>query len=250
MNATTLPGRRDRRSRRTAVGRAGATGLTAEGMTRRGRVRRRYGDSWLLDEDASRQDRSVTTSGETFPSTIRLTGLGLHLREWTDDDLPVMVELFDEPQFDQWTPLASPFDLSAAQAYLSKAREERNADRRVQLAITTDGHAAMGEVLLIRRDEDGGQAAELGYGIGAKYRRQRLAARAVQLMTDYAYDILTIDRVILRIAPENTASEAVARTTGFHLTDEEPILRERANGGSVRLRTWAYRPGRRASSAC
>jgi RimJ/RimL family protein N-acetyltransferase len=194
----------------------------------------------LLDEDGSRQNQSVTTSEETFPSTIRLTGLGLHLREWTDDDLPVMVELFDDPQFDQWTPLASPFDLPVAQAYLSRAQEQRNAGRVVQLAVTTDGHAALGEVLLVRREEDGRQAAELAYGIGAKHRRQRLAARAVELMTRYARDTLAIDRVILRIAPENTASEAVARTTGFHLTDEEPIVRERPNGRSVRLRTWAY----------
>lgn len=183
----------------------------------------------------------MTTSEEAFPSTVRLTGLGIHLREWTDDDLPVMVELFADPQFYQWTPLASPFDLSAAQAYLSRAREQRDAGRVVQLAVTTDGHAAMGEVLLIRREEDGRHAAELAYGIGAKHRRRRLAARAVELMTRYAHDTLAFDRVILRIAPENTASEAVARTTGFHLTDEEPIIRERPDGRTVRLRTWAYR---------
>jgi RimJ/RimL family protein N-acetyltransferase len=213
------------------------------------RVRTRYDGPRLLDEDAFRQDQSVTTSEGTFPSIIRLTGSGLHLREWTDDDLPVMVELFDDPQFDRWTPLASPFDLPAAQAYLSRAREQRNAGRVVQLAVTTDGHAAVGEVLLVRREEDGRQAAELAYGIGAKYRRQRLAARAVELMTRYARNALAIDRVILRIAPENTASEAVARITGFYLTDDEPIVRERPNGRSVRLRTWAYRLGSSTSAA-
>jgi hypothetical protein len=50
----------------------------------------------------------MTALGSTengFPPAIRLSGLGLHLREWTDDDLPVMVELFDEPQVHRWTPL-------------------------------------------------------------------------------------------------------------------------------------------------
>ncbi|GAA4509162.1 hypothetical protein GCM10023191_069970 [Actinoallomurus oryzae] len=51
------------------------------------------------------------------------------------------------------------------------------------------------------------------------------------------------ERVILRIAPGNAASEAVARASGFHLTDEEPVIRERPNGRSLRLHTWAYRPG-------
>jgi RimJ/RimL family protein N-acetyltransferase len=196
----------------------------------------------LADKDGSGQDRFVTTTGETFPSTIRLAGLGLQLREWTDADLPVMAELFDDPQFDRWTPLASPFDLPAAQAYLSKAREQRSAGRVIQLVITTDGHDALGEILLVRREEDGPQVAELAYGIGAEHRRRRLAARAVQLMTGYAYDVLAMNRVILRIAPDNAASEAVARTTGFHLTDEDPIIRERATGRSVRLLTWAHRP--------
>ncbi len=184
----------------------------------------------------------MTTHEGTFPSSVRITGSGLHLREWTDDDLHVMVELFDDPEFSQWTPLASPFDLSAARAYLTGAREKREAGRVMQLAITTDGQAAMGEVLLIHREENGEHAAEIAYGIGAEYRRRRLAARAVELMTRYACDTLTTERVILRIAPENMASEAVARTTGFHLTDEEPVIRERPDGRSVRLRTWRYRP--------
>ncbi|MGR6919510.1 hypothetical protein ACU635_35200 [[Actinomadura] parvosata] len=41
------------------------------------------------------------------------------MREWTADDLPVMVELFGDPQVDRWTPLRSPFDLAAAHSYLA-----------------------------------------------------------------------------------------------------------------------------------
>jgi hypothetical protein len=35
-------------------------------------------------------------------STIGLSGLGPHLREWTDADLPVMAELFDDPEVSRW----------------------------------------------------------------------------------------------------------------------------------------------------
>jgi RimJ/RimL family protein N-acetyltransferase len=125
----------------------------------------------------ARENQSMTTPApaeHSFPSRITLSGLGLHLREWTDEDLPVMVELFDEPQIARWTPLASPFDLSAAQAYLAKAREAHVAGRGIQLAITTDGRQARGEILLYRAGEDG-QDAELAYAIGARHRRQRLA---------------------------------------------------------------------------
>jgi hypothetical protein len=64
---------------------------------------------------------------------IQLSGLGLHLREWTDEDLPTMVELFDDPAVDRWPPLRSPFDLTAARTYLDQSRKGRAGGRGVQL---------------------------------------------------------------------------------------------------------------------
>jgi RimJ/RimL family protein N-acetyltransferase len=189
----------------------------------------------------------VTASDETrpehirpcFPASIRLQCQGLILREWTEDDLPVMAELFDEPEVDRWTPLRAPFDLAAARAYLDTARQRRSADRRIQLAITTDGHQPLGEILLFRTETSG--EAELAYAIGAAHRHQRLASRAVQVITGYAYTTLAIDRVLLRIPAGNTASAAVARATGFHLTNAEPIIRD---GARDELLTWLHNPPR------
>jgi RimJ/RimL family protein N-acetyltransferase len=183
-------------------------------------------------------------NADSGPPAIQVSGLGLHLREWTDDDLSVMVELFDEPQLHRWTPLPSPFDLQAARAYLSKAREGSADGGRIQLAITTDGQHPRGEILLFRTGADG-RDAELGYGVGARHRRLRLAARAVELMTGYAYDTLAMSRVILRIDPANAASAAVARATGFELTGDDPVIRER-DGRRVSLLTWCHDRGRTA----
>lgn len=171
-----------------------------------------------------------------FPPDIHLTGLGLALREWADDDVSTMVDLFDDPEVDRFTPLHAPFDLAAARTYLDQARRRRAADLRIQLAITTDGHQPLGEILLFRA-ATGDNDAELAYAIGAKYRRQRLAARAVCLITEYAYTTLAMDRVLLRIPAANTASAAVARATGFHLTDVPPVTRESARD---HLLTWQH----------
>ncbi|MFF5264989.1 GNAT family N-acetyltransferase [Actinomadura viridis] len=175
--------------------------------------------------------------GDRFPCPIRLAGLGLTLREWSDQDVPAMVELFDEPQVDRWTPLRAPFDVVAARAYLDTARRRRAEDRRLQLAITTDGHQPMGEILLFRTGVPG--EVELAYAIGAAHRRQGLAARAVQIIIGYAYDVLAMNQILLRIAPGNTASVAVARSTGFHLTSAPPLIRE---GSRDSLLTWQHRP--------
>ncbi|MFC4060903.1 GNAT family N-acetyltransferase [Planomonospora corallina] len=182
------------------------------------------------------------TSGNpstVFAPSISLSGQGIRLREWTDADLPAMAGLFDDPQIDRWTPIRSPFTVGDARAYLTRAREGRAAGTRIHLAITGEGGAAQGEVLLFRagpHDSD----AELGYAIGAPYRRRGLATRAVRLMTGYAYGTLGMGRVLLRIAPGNEASAAVARAAGFHLTGDEPVVRDRA-GEPVSLLTWCHR---------
>ncbi|MFC6577104.1 GNAT family N-acetyltransferase [Planomonospora parontospora] len=173
--------------------------------------------------------------------SVTVSGLGLHLRDWTDEDLPAMAALFDEPQVDRWTPLRSPFTLETARAYLARARQGRAAGLRLQLAVTEDGGAPLGEVLLFRASPDE-RDAELGYAIGAAHRRRGLATRAVRLMTDYAYDTLAMDRVLLRIAPDNEASAAVARSAGFRLTDDEPVVRDRGDG-TVSLLTWRHDRG-------
>lgn len=94
------------------------------------------------------------------PAEIRLTGHGLVLREWTEEDLGTMVELFDDPDVAYRTPLVSPFDLAAARAYLQKARRARAEGRGVHLAITADGQKAQGEVMLNR------SIGSLGYAVG------------------------------------------------------------------------------------
>ncbi|MEV0406017.1 GNAT family N-acetyltransferase [Actinoallomurus sp. NPDC050550] len=182
---------------------------------------------------------TASNGGIIVPAAIQLTGSGLILREWDDDDVPAMAELFDEPHIDRWAPLRAPFDQAAARAYLDLARRRRAAGRRLQLAITTDGHRPLGEILLFPTGAPG--EVELAYAIGAAHRRQRLAGRAVQLITAYAYayDTLAATRVIVRIPAGNTASAAVARTAGFQLTTAPLISRE---GARDPLHTWLHRP--------
>jgi RimJ/RimL family protein N-acetyltransferase len=186
------------------------------------------------------QEPIPVDTGNRFPDDIRICGHGLILREWTDQDPPIMVELFDDPAVDRFTPLRSPFDLTAARAYLNRARERRTADLRIQLAITTDGGRPRGEILLFRAGDDRHEA-ELAYAIGPAHRRQGLAARAVRLISEYAYGTLAMRRLYLRIPAENPASAAVARTTGFRLTDDPPVTRE---GARYPLHTWQHHPDR------
>ncbi|MEU9287405.1 GNAT family N-acetyltransferase [Streptomyces sp. NPDC048275] len=182
----------------------------------------------------------------TLPTPLRLEGFGIHLREWSDDDGPDLVAMYDDPEIDRWTPVASPFDAEAARKYLAAARDQRAAGHSVQLAVITDGGPAQGEILLFRSAADE-RDVELAYGVGAAHRGHGLASRAVRLVTEYVVLHIAVRRVVLRIEEGNTASERVAKATGFALTDDEPVVRT-AKGREVVLRTWSH-PGGDAEQA-
>ncbi|WP_405924586.1 GNAT family N-acetyltransferase [Streptomyces sp. NBC_00035] len=138
------------------------------------------------------------TARPTVPARLRLSGEGVVLREWTENDLPAMTELFDDPEIAHWTPLAAPFDLAAARAYLATARQARVDGLRVQPAVTTDCRPPLGEVLVIYRNAND-RTASLGYSVGAAHRGRRLGSSALTVMTEYAHHTMDLPRVTLSI---------------------------------------------------
>ncbi len=164
---------------------------------------------------------------------IKITGKGIVLREWTSADLLAMAGIFDDRQVAYRTPLASPFGVEAARAYLQKIQRGRAAGTRLHLAVTTDGGAPCGEVLLnlTRRT--------IAYTIGAAFRGQGLAGRAADLLTSYAHEVIGLAQVRAEIEPDNHPSIAVAERIGYRLSGEAP---EQVDDGrrTYSLRTWIH----------
>ncbi|MGW0855863.1 GNAT family N-acetyltransferase [Streptomyces sp. NPDC002690] len=175
-------------------------------------------------------------SGTTpsFPERLELSGEGLVLRDWTEADLTAMPELFDDPDTAYWTPIVSPFGEAAARARLDLARRSRADGTTILLAVTVDGGAPLGEVMLRRAPE----GTEIGYAIGPAHRGRGLAPRAVLLMAAYAFGELGAERVILELEAENRASVAVAAKAGFGLLDV-PLITGEEKGRPFVLQTWA-----------
>ncbi len=144
-----------------------------------------------------------------------------------------MQELFDDPAVAYWTPLESPFDHAAALRYLSDVEQAHRGNRRLHLAVTTDGRAALGEVQLNRA------TGSIGYIIGGDHRGQGLAVRALQAVTDYAHTTLELPVVILEIEADNRPSVAVARSAGFEPTATPPEA-VTDKGRTYELYTWRH----------
>ncbi|MFK0296460.1 GNAT family N-acetyltransferase [Streptomyces sp. NPDC090442] len=179
----------------------------------------------------------MSSSTSPFPDQIKLTEEGLVLRDWTEADLAAMPDLFDHPDVAYWTPIVSPFDEAAARARLDRDRQLRAEGTTILLAITVDGCAPLGEVMLRRAPE----GTEIGYAVGPAYRGQGLAARAVRVMAAYAFEQLDVDQVILELEAENAASVAVATKAGFSLLDA-PLIEGEEKGRPYALQTWGLRP--------
>ncbi|NED86669.1 GNAT family N-acetyltransferase [Streptomyces sp. SID11233] len=175
----------------------------------------------------------MTSNTSPFPARIELAGEGLVLRDWTEADLAAMPDLFDHPDIAHWTPIVSPFDEKAARARLDRARQLREEGSTILLAITTDGGAPLGEVMLRRAPE----GTELGYAVGPAHRGHGLAARAVRLMAGYAFEELGADQVILELEADNAASVGVATRAGFSLLDI-PLIEGEEKGRPYTLQTW------------
>ena len=161
---------------------------------------------------------------------VRVLGEGLILREWTEADLPALVELFNNVEAARWTPLAAPFDLRAAERYLDSGQADPG---RLHLAITTDGRRPLGEVLLSLEFQS------IGVAIAPAFRGQGLALRALNLITAYAHETLGLVRLIAEIEPGNAASQAVARRAGYRLLDGEPH-QVAGRGREVSVFTWEH----------
>ncbi|MGG8406120.1 GNAT family N-acetyltransferase [Streptomyces sp. 12297] len=175
----------------------------------------------------------MSSTASSFPERIELSGEGLVLRDWTEADLAAMPELFDHPDIAYWTPIVTPFDEAAARTRLDRARQLRADGTAILLAITLDGGAPLGEVMLRRAPE----GTELGYAVGPAHRGQALAARAVRVMAGYAFEELGADQVILELEAENAASVTVAAKAGFQLLDV-PLITGQEKGRPYSLQTW------------
>lgn len=85
---------------------------------------------------------------------------------------------------------------------------------RAGFAILDGDGVFLGFVAVVDHDAEGAQA-EIGYVVAPEARGRGIAARALGLLTEWALDDLGLQRVELRIDPENVASIRVAERCGY-----------------------------------
>lgn len=134
------------------------------------------------------------------------------LDRMTRTDIPTLVDAIDDHVL-RWLPLPSPYTHADAVAFLEWQQEMADRGMTLNFAVRTEvGGPLVGSAGLHFRNGPG--VAEVGYWIAAPARGRGLAARAMRLLAELAFDRYGARRLEALILPGNTASRRVAERAG------------------------------------
>ena len=138
------------------------------------------------------------------------------LREWTLDDVPMLVEACNDPDTLHWIPfIPRPYTQDDARAFISG---EATPGQR-QFAITESGRPSGSIGISVNETLRSGH---IGYWCAPQARGRGVTTRALRLVCRHGFEDLNLERLELVTDPDNLASQRVAEKVGFR---REGILR-------------------------
>ena len=155
----------------------------------------------------------------------------VRLRLIADEDLAAIVEAVQDPDIPRFTTVPTPYGEDEAKLWQRTAAAglRSGSDLATVIGDAEDG-TLLGSVGLHNLDPESGRCSA-GYWVAAPARGRGIAARALRLLSAYAFREFGVQRIELWIEPANTASLGVAEAVGFH---REGLLRSFMHVGGER----------------
>jgi ribosomal-protein-serine acetyltransferase len=91
------------------------------------------------------------------------------------------------------------------------------------LALWIEHRGAIAGIIHLREVSPANKKAVIGYWVGAPYRGRGFARKATRAISTYAFRVRGLNRLEIRCATGNTASQAVPTALGYH---QEGVLRQ------------------------
>lgn len=101
-------------------------------------------------------------------------------------------------------------------AHIHKTMKEREDGETLAYGIKYEG-SIVGHISVMHLNK----RPEIGYWIAAEYSGKGVTTRAVEALTNYAFQALGVNKIIIRANPKNIASNKVAEKAGYVLAGEE-----------------------------
>ncbi|MFF9487429.1 GNAT family N-acetyltransferase [Streptomyces sp. NPDC014676] len=150
----------------------------------------------------------------TFPS-ISISTERLVLRPFDTDDVPALAEMMNDEQVGAWTDVPQPFSEQAARTWITEyAPSERARGNGLDLAVTEFLTQRLVGVIQLAKTDWHVRSTELSYIIAPWARGEGYASEAALATAQWLFNDQKFERIELRTAADNTASQQVAQKIG------------------------------------
>ena len=152
----------------------------------------------------------------------------VHIRPWRAGDADALHRLVRESRasLSRWLPWChAGYGLADARSWIDHSLASWQARSAFPFAVVNaDTGTLLGSAGLSRFDV-AQKIANLGYWVGAPFVGQGIAAAAAREAARFGFDDLGLQRILVRVLPDNHASLGVARKLGarYESTAQDPV---------------------------
>jgi RimJ/RimL family protein N-acetyltransferase len=152
---------------------------------------------------------------EAFPP-VELTADRLLLRAYRLEDAADVQRACSDAETQRWLPLPNPYTLEHAVAWSTSLTEAiRESGAGIEWAAARRGDQSFVGAFGLKRLDWRGRTGEIGYWVAPWARGEGLATEAVRAIARWFLVDSCFERLELRAAPGNLASQRVAEKAGF-----------------------------------
>ena len=141
---------------------------------------------------------------------VELLWRNVYLRLPIDADAADALLMFRDPDIALWYPAPAVVDLQSAQEWCRRGADWSEGDHATFTIVDQDKGRLVGNISLMNIDLVDQRSASIAYRTAPWARRQGVASDAVEAVTKWAFDTLTIERIRLEHSVSNAASCGVA----------------------------------------
>ncbi|MFG2605370.1 GNAT family N-acetyltransferase [Streptomyces sp. NPDC048514] len=150
----------------------------------------------------------------TFPN-ISISTERLVLRPLDEDDVPALAAMMNDEQIAAWTDVPQPFTEGGARHWITEyTAAERTAGRGLDLAVTEFLTQRLVGIVQLTKTNWRIRSTELSYIVAPWARGEGYASEAALATAQWLFGDQKFERIEIRTAADNTASQQVAQKIG------------------------------------
>ncbi len=157
---------------------------------------------------------------------FELNGEKVFLRPWKTSDERALKKLVSDKSIAKFTSIPFPYNPKLAKEYIQRSAKKLKKKDEFHFGIFSKETGELAGNISIIRTEWKHKKVEIGYWLGKKFRKKGLMAEAVQLMLEFAFKKLKLNRVKICCSTKNKTSKKLIEKTGakYEGTEREALV--------------------------